>query len=125
MHRLGLLLLFWMTPVLAAWQTVDASGNGTTYADPGTIARSGNSARMWWLLDYASFQRMVEVGYFSHKAQSEFDCAQRRTRVLELTLRAEHMGEGKSVYSDETPHDWEAVAAGSATEKLWKVACGQ
>jgi hypothetical protein len=122
-HRLAFLLLLWITPVIAAWQTVDESGNATTYADKGTISRSGDSAHMWWLLDYTSFQRMVEVGYFSQKARSEFDCAQRRARILELSLRAEHMGEGKAIYSDETPHDWEAVDPNSTTEKLWKVAC--
>jgi hypothetical protein len=126
MQRLAFLLLVLVpAPVWGGWKAVDESGAQTTYADADSIARSGDASRMWWLLDYASFQRMVEVGYFSQKTRTEFDCVQRRTRMLELSLRAEHMGEGKAIYSDDTPRDWEPVETGSVTEKLWKIACQQ
>ena len=121
MRKLALLLLLLAAPAWAGWKAVEDSAAGTIYADAATIMRSGDTARMWWLLDYKSFQRMVEVGYFSQKTQSEFDCAGRRARVLETSLRAEHMGEGKAVYADESPHDWEPLDAG--TEKLWAIAC--
>jgi hypothetical protein len=126
MRRL-LIVLFSLLAVSAraGWQAVDESALGKTYADPATIVRNGDGGQMWWLLDYASFQRMVEVGYFSQKSHSEFDCGQRRARTLETSLRAEHMGEGKAVYSDDSPHDWEPVDTGSVTEKLWKLVCGQ
>jgi hypothetical protein len=125
MTRLASLLLLLTAPAWAGWKAVDQNGAGAVYADPDTIVRSSDTAQMWWLLDYGAFQRMVEVGYFSQKTQSEYDCANRRSRVLELSLRADHMGEGKVIYSDESPHEWEPVDAGSISERLWALACGR
>jgi len=119
------LLLLAAARASAAWQAVDQNAASTTYADSATITRNGDLSRMWWLVDYSSFQRMVEVGYYSQKTHSEFDCAQRRARALALSLRNEHMGEGGAIYTDDSQHDWEAVEAGSVGEKLWRVACGQ
>jgi hypothetical protein len=123
--RLRLLLLLMLVPpsAWAAWNAVEQNPTGTVYADAASVARSGSTATMWWVLDYASYQRMVEVGYFSQKSRSEFDCGQRRVRTLELSLRAEHMGEGKAVYADDSAQEWETIDAGSVAEKLWQLAC--
>jgi hypothetical protein len=122
-RRLLLVLILFAPPAWAAWNAVEQNATGNVYADAASVARNGSTASMWWVLDYANYQRMVEVGYFSQKTRSEFDCAQRRVRNLELSLRAEHMGEGKAVYSDDSPQDWEAIDAGSTAEKLWQIAC--
>jgi Surface-adhesin protein E len=116
-------LLCLSIPAWADWKSVGENDAGTFYADPDTIVRDGSTARMWSVLDYKDFQRMVEVGYFSQKTQTEFDCAERRFRGLNLSFRAGHMGEGEVIYSDDSPHDWEPVAAGTVTEHLWTVAC--
>jgi hypothetical protein len=78
---------------------------------------------MWSLRDFSDFQRMVEVGYFSQKAQVEYDCDAMRLRGLSVSLHAEKMGGGKVVYEDTSPHDWEAVDADTMAGILWKVAC--
>jgi hypothetical protein len=33
------------------------------------------------------------------------------------------MGEGKEIYADDSPRQWEAVTAGSVAEQLWTIAC--
>jgi hypothetical protein len=123
MKKFVFVLLLLSTPVWAGWKSVRENGAGTLYADPDTIVRNGSTARMWSLLDYKDFQRMVEVGYFSQKMLAEYDCGERRSRGLNLSLRSGHMGEGGVIYSDDSPHDWEAVAAGTIAEDLWAVAC--
>ncbi len=123
MKRLVAVLLFVIPPVWAGWTSVGENDVGTVYADRDTIVRNGNTARMWSLLDYRAFQRMVEAGYFSQKTQTEYDCAERRFRGLSLSLHAEHMGEGKVIYTDESPREWEPLAADAITENLRTVAC--
>ncbi len=123
MKRLVVVLFLVITPVWAGWTSVGENNSGTVYADPDTIVRNGGTARMWSLLDYRAFQRMVEVGYFSQKIHTEYDCAERRSRGLSLSLYAEHMGEGKVIYADESPHEWEPLAADTIAEKLRTVAC--
>ncbi len=78
---------------------------------------------MWSLLDYKAFQRMVEVGYFSQKSLVEYDCREKQTRGLLVSLHAEHMGEGKVIYADESPHEWEPLVPDTMGEVLWKFAC--
>ena len=107
----------------AGWKSVGEDNAATVYADPATIVRSGNTAKLWSLLDYKDFQRMVEVGYFSQKTLVEYDCVERKARGLSLSLHAEHMGEGKMIYEDASPREWSSVPAQSITESLWNIAC--
>ena len=123
MKKLAFFLLLLSSPAWAGWKSVGEHDSATTYADTASIVRKGNTATMWILIDYKAFQRMVEVGYFSHKTQVEYDCAERQSRGLGLFLHAEKMGEGKVIYEDTSPHDWEPVAADTMTETLWKIAC--
>jgi hypothetical protein len=73
MKTLAIFLLLLSSPAWAGWKSVGEDDTVTTYADSATIARKGNTATMWSLLDYKAFHRMVEVGYFSQKAQAEYD----------------------------------------------------
>lgn len=107
----------------ASWKSVGDDATGTWYADAESVEKSGNAAKMWSILDYKSFQRMVEVGYWSQKSHVEYDCAAPRMRGLSVALLAEKMGAGKAVYEDHSAHDWEDISAGSMSEALRKVAC--
>jgi hypothetical protein len=123
MRKLTIFALLLSSPAWAGWSSVAEDEVGVTYADPADVVRNGNLSRMWSLLDYKNFQRMVEVGYFSQKTQVEYDCVKRQSRGLRLSLHAEHMGEGKIIYTDESPHEWEAISAETMSEALWKIAC--
>lgn len=123
MKKLAIILLLLSSSAWAGWKSIGEDDTRTSYADRDRIIRNGNTAKMWTLLDYNAFQRMVEVGYFSQKVQAEYDCKEKKFRGLTLSLHAEHMGEGKIIYADESPHDWEAVDAGTMNETLWKIAC--
>ncbi len=116
-------LLLICGPVAAAWTSVGEDPRGTTYADPATIEKDAGTVKMWSILDYKTFQRMVEVGYFSQKSHNEYDCAGNRMRGLHTVLHAEPMGAGAVIYEDDSVHEWEAVSPGSVQEGLLKAAC--
>jgi hypothetical protein len=123
MKKVAIALLLISSPALAGWSVIGQDDTGTSYTDSSAMIRNGTFRTMWSLLDYKSFQRMVEVGYFSQKAQAEYDCKEHRVRGLVLSLHAGHMGEGKTIYVDDTPHEWEAVDPGTLNERLWTAAC--
>jgi len=123
MRKLAMVLLLISGPACAGWNSVAEDETGTFYADPAAAVKNGNVVRMSSLLDYKDFQRMVEVGYFSQKTEVEYDCAGHRARALNMSLHAEHMGAGKTVYADESSHDWEPISAGTVGENLWNLAC--
>ena len=95
MKRFAFVLLLLSTPAWAGWKSVRETDAGTFYADADTIVRNGNTARMWSLLDYKDFQRMVEVGYFSQKTQTEYDCAERRVPRVEPIAPVRTHGRGR------------------------------
>ncbi|HZP88991.1 MAG TPA: surface-adhesin E family protein [Burkholderiales bacterium] len=124
MRRTSVILLLAASPAWAAsWKSIGDDASGTYYADTTAIEKSGNTAKMWSLLDYKSYQRMVEVGYWSQKSHVEYDCGALRMRGLSVALHAEKLGEGKAIYEDTSPHDWEDVTDGTMGETLRKVAC--
>ena len=125
MEKLAIFLLLVSSAARAEWKSVGEDGAAAIYADPATIVRSGNTATLWSLLDYKAFQRMVEVGYFSQKTLVEYDCAKHNARGLGVSLHAEHLGEGKVIYEDTSPHEWEPVLPETITEMLWNIACKQ
>lgn len=117
------MLLLAASPAWAGWKSLAQEGAATAYADADSIARSGNIAAMSWLTDFNDFQRMVEVGYFSRLVRAEYDCKERKVRNLSVSLHAQHMGEGKVIYANDSPEDWQAIEPGSLQEQLWKTAC--
>lgn len=123
MKRLGILLLLLSNSVLASWKSVGDDATATTYVDPATMSANGATVQMTSVRDYKAFQRMVEVGYFSQKMRAEYECAERKARDLSLSLHADHMGEGKVIYEDTSPHEWEPIPPDTLTEVLWKIAC--
>lgn len=134
MDRIVLALLL-LTATSSAWaaewvQVSSSTGNGgyNIYADPATIRRSGDTVKMWDLLDFKSTQ---DIGrgryrYLSSKSQDEYDCKDERTRQLYFTMHSGQMGGGEVVFtSDGTPTNWTPVAPGSIFETLWELACGK
>ena len=113
----------------AEWVKVDSSTNSggfETYADPATISRSGNMAKMWRLSNFKTLQTWNNNSYFSDKTQNEYDCKDKQYRALYFTLYAGNMGGGNTVYSnDGVPTTWRPIPTNSVSETLWKLACGK
>ena len=129
MTRLLLIMLFFLSsgPVFAEWVEVASTIDGmTAYADPATIRRKGDLVKMWYFWDYNTIQTVAGNSFLSEKDQSEFDCAEERTRLLAVTKFSGNMGRGQVVYSlsfDSAESKWIPVSPQSIEEALWKFAC--
>jgi hypothetical protein len=101
------------------------------YVDPSTIRREGNLVTLWQLTDYKWMQGNVGFGrfglgphrFFSAKTRKQFDCAERRFRLLAFTEFSGHMGTGigNDGYVDQD--NWRPVEPGSINQGLWQVSC--
>ena len=90
MKKLAIFLLLISSPAWAGWKSIGEDAAGTSYADTATIVKSGTTAKIWSMLDYKAFQRMVEVGYFSQKTQVEYDCKDK----MAIHLAPQSLGSG-------------------------------
>jgi hypothetical protein len=110
----------------AQWVGVGNSADGQmeVYADAATIRRSGNTAVMSDLSNYKTTQVEARDPHLSLKSQKEYNCGERRYRILAYTWHSENMSRGIVVYtSDGKPSEWAPVMPGSIVEILWERAC--
>jgi hypothetical protein len=107
---------------IAGWVLIGEQGAYASYVDSGTAEKNGTVVRMWNLVDAKVVQTTKTGGrYMSAKAQSEYDCAGRKTRLISFSLHAANMGEGAVISSESGRGKW--APAPTDKNSLWKIAC--
>jgi hypothetical protein len=108
------------------WVAVSHNKYATGYANPATIVKKNNIAKMWTLVDCKTVTFFSGGSPFmSIKSQEEFNCKEKELRTLVYTLHSGKMGEGEVVFSDSNPRKWEPVLPESAMEDFLNIACGK
>jgi len=123
-----LMLAVMSSSAMAEWVRVDYNSDkgATTYVNFFTIRKSGDTVKMWILLDYKKAQELAFLPlYMSIKRQSEFNCKEEQMKELYASYHAKNMGGGKVIYSDNNPDNWSTVSPDSIDRELWKYACGK
>ena len=127
---LTILLAVVSSSAMAEWVEIGETDKETTeayastfYADPDTIRKTGNRVKMWSLVDYKI--TMEELGVTSSKSQDEYDCKEKKQRVLFISFYSGHMGKGETVVIHNERGDWKPTSPGSANEAILKLACGK
>jgi hypothetical protein len=129
MKQITLVLLFLATAnAQAEWTLVGESeikeGRLAVYVDLETISKAGDFAKMWGLYDFSIPKLLRGEGeYRSIKFQGEFDCGQKRLRVLSLAWYAANKSTGEPIASTGVDIQWTPVSSGSVDEAVWEAAC--
>jgi len=129
MRKAILMMLLAVVSSSAAAEWVEAGSDEigvTYYANPASIHKEGNKVKMWNVVDYKT-ARVSSDGkpYMSMKARVQYDCKEERLRTMHYSGHSEHMGRGKSVYSDDNPTKWIPVPRATVQEDLWAIACSE
>jgi hypothetical protein len=131
------LLFLGSVPAYAEWVAVEkdylSPGRQTVYVDPDTIRREGNLVTIWQLIDFKWMQGNQGIGrlgfgphrFFSTKTRKQFDCAEKRLRLLAFTEFSQHMGTGISANGYVDKDNWLPVEPESISQALWEIACGK
>jgi len=124
-------------PVYAEWVAVEkdylSPGLQTVYIDPDTILREKNLVTLWQLTDYKWMQGNVGFGrfgfgphrFFSTMTQKQFNCENKRLRLLAFTEFSHHMGTGRPADGYIDTDNWLPIEPASINQALWEVACGK
>jgi hypothetical protein len=122
-----ILLLLSSGPAYAEWVKVDTIeiSNATVYAeDPSTIHREGNLVKMWALFDYKTTRRVHGGPWaLSSKNQYEYECAEKRQRLLANMWFSGQMGSGEIVHRFADAQPWQPVLPEGPEHSLWSAAC--
>ena len=124
------LLFLNSVPAYAGWVAVEETyqdpGLRTVYFDPDTIRREGNLVMLWQLMDFKWMQGNRSPSRFlSTKTQMQFDCAEKRLRLLAYSEFLRHMGTGRRNDGYVDTGNWVPVKPDSMNQALWEVACGK
>ena len=135
---LSITLLFLSTvPAYAEWVAVEkdylSPGRQTVYVEPDTIRREGNLVTLWQLIDFKWMQGNQGMGrlgfgperFFSTKTHKQFDCEEKRLRLLAFTEFSQHMGTGISANGYVDKDHWLPVEPESINQALLEMACGK
>ncbi len=141
---LMLLPLFVSNSAMAAWMMVasihsqESPETQIAYVDPATIHKNGSLVNMVVLVDHQSglskesesrldaiFPSSKGKITKSWKVQDEFNCIDKKLRMLSYIGYDEHMGNGTIVPNTIVTGQWEPVIPGSSGDALWKYACGK
>lgn len=115
--------------VIAEWVKLDPKNNTNIvmYVDHATIRKTGSTSKMWSLIDLKTQKVDSDSGkpFFSSKDQSEYDCKNKRMRLLFFSNHSKNMGSGDVVYFSKPTLEWTPIPPDSFLERLWRVACGK
>ena len=125
------LLFLSSVPAYGEWVAVEKDallpGLQTVYVDPDSIRREGNLVTLWQLIDFKWMQGNPRgtPRFLSTKSHKQFDCAEKRLRLLAFTEFSRRMGTGirDDGYVDQG--NWIPVEPESMNHALWEVACGK
>lgn len=116
-------------PLYAEWVEVQSKYQSpvlhTVYYDPETIRREGNLVTLTQLTDY----RWMQGGprstprFLSTTTQKQFDCAEKRLRLLAFTEFPRRMASGRPAAEYVDKDKWLSVREDSIDQALWEVAC--
>jgi hypothetical protein len=125
------LCLFFSTPAHAAWEAVEKHhllrGLQTVYIDPDIIQREGNLVTIWQLIDFKWMQGNPRgtPRFLSTKTHKQFDCANKRFRLLAFTEFSRPMGTGISSDGYVDTGNWVSIEPDTMNQSLWEVVCGR
>ena len=118
-------------PAHAKWVAIEKDyrlpGFQTVYFDPDTIQREGNLVTIWQLTDFKWMQGSARgpARFSSTKTHKQFNCTEKRVRLLAYTEFSLQMGTGIRVDGFVDKDQWLPVEPESINDALWKLACGQ
>lgn len=122
------LLVLSSAPTYAEWAEVDkdyfSPGLGTIYIDPDSVQREGNLVTVWQLVDFKAMQGgRSPTRFFSTKTLKQFDCGEKRFRLLAFTEFTDGMGTGISDHGYVDKNNWLPVEPASVSQALWEMIC--
>jgi hypothetical protein len=130
-------LFLFNVPAHAKWVAIEKDyllpGSRTVYVDPDTTRREGNLVTIWQLIDFKWMQGTAGMGplgfgphrFLSTKTHKQFDCEEKRVRLLAFTEFSHHMGTGIRADGYVDKNRWLPIEPESINQALWEVACGK
>ena len=126
--QLSALLLFVSTGACADWVQIRSIADTATevFIEPSSIRQSGPMSIMRRVWEIRNFSPDASNQVLSTKTRMEYDCKDRRLRVLEQSQFSAHWARGEplpGLGTDIQPSPWSDIAAGSVMATIFSQVC--
>ncbi len=118
-------------PANAEWVAVEKGyplpGLQILCVEPDTLRREGSLVTLWQLIDFTWMQGSARgpTRFLSTKTLKQFNCSEKRLRLLAFTEFSHPMGTGISANGYVDKDNWLPIERESINQALWEVACGK
>jgi hypothetical protein len=121
--RLLIAIVALAVPVVAQaeWVFVSKSDKINYYLDPSSVEIDWGFRRVWQLQDLVQ----PEEGVRSRRFLAEYECPQKRWRVLQISSHTEPMATGNPVVSGPQSREWEFIVPNTPGEAMFKMVCSR
>jgi hypothetical protein len=133
MHKITSSILLILLVVIsyaanAEWVKVSDNDYATVYVDRSAINIIDNIVTMWDMFDLKEPQKIDGKKYFSMTEQIEYDCKEKRSKVIESSYYDGNMGRGTITHGysifDIEREKWSTILPGSLVEVgFLEIAC--
>ncbi len=120
---LALCILFYSQCTYAEWKEASSTEEYKAYVDIKSIGKSKDIITMASLYDFQKSQKISNETFFSVKHIREYDCNEKRQRVIHSEFFELNMGKGKLLGKTTKIYDWRDNGPNTVDEHLWQVAC--
>lgn len=108
----------------SSWTVFEKMPEGVIYIDQASIRRSGDSADMWVLIDYAQPQPdRTGKNILSDKLHYRYDCAGQQESILTSAAYAGAMATGAVIDTNTDAPKMMPVGPGTTAEQMLQRAC--
>lgn len=110
-----------LSAVAADWRFIEENGSRVRYyIDDSTITPDKSMRRVWMLLDNKTLDA---YGNLSTRIFADFDCAQKRHRLLQIEGFKKNMASGVMASSDVGSNEWRYISPGTVINEVLIEVC--
>ncbi len=109
----------------ADWAAVGLFDQGTFYIDRDSIAREGETRKVWTMLDYRQPQHNSHgQSYRSTRSLQHIQCKSHQVKTLSLAFYTGTRGSGNVLSSEGVIQEWQPIPSDSVLAKMAWTVCG-
>ena len=106
------------------WTYVEHTNTAALWVQKDSIWRSGSNVKMWSMHDYAEpLTSPNSPPALSTVILFEYDCSDRRSRMLQITAYEDSKGKGQIAFRIDRPAAWTYVEPAGLIKTSWDIAC--
>lgn len=120
---LAISLLIFSQYTYAEWMEASSTNEYKAYVDIKSLGKLKDIVTMTSLYDFQKLQKISNKTFLSVKHIREYDCNEKRQRVIHSEFFELNMGKGKLLGKTTKIYDWRDNGPNTVDEHLWQVAC--